>query len=78
MPEKKLIALGFSNFIRPTIDATSDAMFEQIDNNPEIADRVLAEIQLDSNPYIVDKENYDLFLENWVETQAEALHLVQY
>ena len=78
MPETRLNALGFTNICRPTIDATSQAIHAQIDNDPEIADRVLAEVQEDSAPFIVDKENYELFLENWVETQAEALHLMQY
>ena len=78
MTEKRLTALGFSKVIRPTINATSEAIHAQIESDPEIADRVLTEVQEDSAPFIVDKENYDLFLENWVETQAEALHLTQY
>ena len=78
MPKTRLNALGFSKVIRPTINATSEAIHAQIESNPEIADRVLAEVQEDSAPFIVDKENYELFLDNWVETQSEALHLMQY
>ena len=78
MTEKRLIALGFSKVIRPTINATSEAIHAQIDSNPEIADNVLAEVKAENDPFVIDADTADLFIEDWVETQAEALHLMQY
>lgn len=79
MALENLTELGFTNDIfRPTIDETAEAIHEAIDNDTDLAVRVLDEVQDEANPYPVNKDNYDLFLEDWVNTKAEALHLVQY
>lgn len=74
----ELQKLGFTNILKPTIDMTAEAMYEQIDNDADLAVRVLDEVQDEANPYPVNKDNSDLFIENWVEAKAEALHLIQY
>ena len=78
MTAQRLTELGFTNIVKATMDLTAQAIYNEIDTKPEIAVRVLDEVQNENDPYPVDKDNYDLFLEDWVETQAESLHLVQY
>ena len=78
MTAERMTELGFENLPKTTIDETSDAIHEQIDNDPEIADAVFDELHDWHAPNSVCKDNYDIVLEWWVENRAEALHLTQY
>ena len=70
-----LVDLGFSNAIcAATIGLTIDAMHTEIENNGDVAVRVLNELHTYHTPYTVDKDNYEDKLQAWIEEQANALH----
>ena len=71
---EKLTGLGFSDAIyEPLIVRTARVMHREIDADPELADRVFDSVREDYAPYPV-QERYEIFLENWVQEQATALH----
>ena len=71
----KLLGLGFSEAIcTQSIDKTAKVMHAEIDTNPELSVKVLDEVRNDSNPYPVDKDNYNEKLQNWIDRHTEALH----
>ena len=75
---EKLFRLGFTDAICTySIDKTAEVMHRQIDTDPELAARVLAELQAESNPYPVTKENYEVKLQDWIETHANGIHAEQ-
>ena len=70
-----LFSLGFSKDIcTPTINMTIDVMHSEIENNGDVAIRVLNELHTYNAPYTVDKDNYEDKLQAWIEEQANALH----
>lgn len=74
MVHETLDRLGFTDFFRATINSTARRMHEQIDNDPDLADRVLDEIRDSHAPDPVDKKNYEQVMQDWVYEQAAALH----
>lgn len=72
---EKLLRLGFSRDICTySIDKTAEVMHREIDRNPELAARVLCELQDESNPVPVTKVNYEVKLQDWVEHHANGIH----
>lgn len=75
---EKLFRLGFSDAICTySIDKTAAVMHREIDTDPELAARVLAELQDESNPYPVTKVNYDSKLQDWIQHHANGIHAEQ-
>ena len=71
----KLLRLGFTDAICTySIDKTAEVMHLQIDENPELAGRVLSELQEESNPYPVTKANYESKLSDWIQHHAYGIH----
>ena len=70
----ELTELGFTNPKREDIDQTAEAIFEQVETNPEVGDRMIRVLSLHAAPYGFCKDNYDEVLEDWVSEKAEALH----
>ena len=71
----KFAKLGFSDFLKTESDQTYDAIFEQIDTNTELADRVCDEVCEEyADNYTFCKETYQEFLESWVESKSAILH----
>ena len=70
-----LFSLGFSKAIcAATIGKTIDIMHNEVEANTELGVKVLDAVRNDNAPYNVDKENYETKLQDWIETQAKALH----
>ena len=74
MTEQKLTELGFTSLPKENADATAEAMFEQVENNPDLAEKVLGELHDWHAPHTVHKDNYDDMLEVWVFDQTDSLH----
>ena len=71
----ELVKLGFSDFLKADSDDTYDAIFEQMDADPELADRVSYEVHNEyADNYTFCKETYHEFVEAWVESKAKTLH----
>ena len=71
---EKLTELGFTDELYAvTILRTVQVMHKQIDADPELADRVCDRIRDEYAPYPI-QEIYHLFLQDWVQEQANALH----
>ena len=71
---QKLTELGFTDELYAhTIARTAQVMHRQIAANPDLADRVFDRIRDELAPYPIE-EGYDVFLFNWVDEQAKALH----
>lgn len=71
----KLVQLGFTDAILTySIDKTAEVMHREIQSNANLAVAVLTEIQDDSAPYPVTKENYEVKLNDWVQRHAHQLH----
>ena len=67
--------LGFSDFLKTDSTKTYDAIFEQIDADPELADRVCDEVYDEyADNYTFCKETYHEFLESWIESKSAILH----
>lgn len=72
---EKLFRLGFTDAICTySIDKTAEVMHREIDTDPELAARVLAELRDESNPYPVTKANYEVKLNDWIQTHANGIH----
>ncbi len=72
---RKLRRLGFSEAIKTySIDKTIEVMHAEIDANLDLDCAVLKEVQDESAPYGVSKENYEVKLQDWVEDHANAIH----
>ena len=71
---QKLTELGFTDEIyAATRLRTVQVMHKQIDADPDLADRVFHRIRDEYAPYPI-KGIYHLFLQDWVQEQANALH----
>ena len=71
---QKLTELGFTDELyQITIGRTAQVMHKQIDADPDLADRVFDTISDTYAPYPVE-EHYDVFVFNWINEQATALH----
>lgn len=74
LTQDKLTALGFGDVLSVTIARTCQKMHREIEQNPKLAEKVLAEIRESESPNPVDPDNLDLLIYNWVSEQADALH----
>lgn len=75
---EKLFRFGFSAAICTfSIDKTAEVMHTEINSNPELAGRVLAELQEESNPYPVTKANYEVNLRDGIQHHANGIHAEQ-
>lgn len=71
---EKLTALGFTDEIyAATTLRTVQVMQKQIDADPDLADRVFDIIRDEYTPYPI-QDIYHLFLQDWIQEQANALH----
>ena len=75
---EKLFRLGFTDAICTySIDKTAEVMETEFYNNPDLAARVLSELQEESNPYPVTKQNYEVKLRDWIQHHANGIHAEQ-
>ena len=70
----RLAELGFENLPKEDWRDTTEAMYVQIEDDPNIAERVLEELRDKIDPEPVHKDNYDEVLEAWVDDQVSLLH----
>lgn len=72
---EKLLRLGFSEAICTySIDKTAEVMQTEIYKFPELAGRVLAELQDESRSVAVTEVNYKVKLQDWIHRHANGLH----
>ena len=72
---EKLLRLGFTDAICTySIDKTAEVMHRQIDTDTELAARVLCELRDESHPVPVTTVNYEVKLQDWIQTHAYGIH----
>ena len=74
MVEAYLSELGFENIPKENWRETTEAMYLQIEDDPNIADAVLEELREENDPNPVHKDNYDAELQEWIDDQVSLLH----
>lgn len=75
---ENLFRLGFTDAICTfSIDKTAEVMHREMDENPDLAVNVLAELQEESNPYPVTDANDETKLRDWIQHHANGIHAEQ-
>ena len=71
----ELTELGFENLPEADANKTAQTMFNQIDNDTELADRVLDEVNKEyADNYEFHKDTYNEFMERWVFEKVDEIH----
>ena len=70
----QLTELGFISLPKATECDTAEAVYDQIDIDPDLAVKVLDALRDWNAPYPVDKDNYDDVLQAWIEVHSGDLH----
>ena len=71
---KELAELGFTNLPKANADDTHNEIYEQIDNDTDLEDKVfdvVCDYYADVGVY---KENYEERLNQWIAEQTDRLH----